>query len=483
VAKKVSQAKMLGLEIEFLTGVLVASRIEDKSRLDFPPQPDRVFSALVASWGARGETGAERAALQWLEQQQPVSILAGKWLSRSVPTVFVPPNDAKTSSGGAKVIPQYRPRQERRFPAARLVDPVIHIVWDAEPDDAMFDTLDAIARDTSYVGHSLSLTRCRFVRGEFDLLIGEPPVRTVYPGRLEELERAFHRGRRPDPGEIVTAPARPPEEAPGTPFSDQWIVFEDDGGRAPDLRAFPTVAKKLRDALMGAYQRAIGNVPEWLSGHTEAGVPSARPHLAIVPLADLGWDYSEGRLMGCAVVLPRGLQFDAIDAAIGELLETRAGGDAVNVELHVLPELAPWYLKPTVQLARRSLRPERWTRRARVWTTATPIALDRYPKKQGDEEIAEIHATIARSCENLGLPKPTFISIAKYASLNGAPPARVRSDVPTWQRWRLPGALAGRYLTHATIGFDVPVRGPLIVGAGRYVGLGLCLPAPEGRSQ
>ena len=50
----------LVLEIEHLLGVAFAARNQASDVPDWPPQPDRVFSALVASWGARGERIDER---------------------------------------------------------------------------------------------------------------------------------------------------------------------------------------------------------------------------------------------------------------------------------------------------------------------------------------------------------------------------------------------------------------------------------------
>jgi len=62
---------MLALEIEWLTGVCVARRSPAESAPEWPVQPDRVFSALVGTWSARGERPAERAALEWLEAVSP----------------------------------------------------------------------------------------------------------------------------------------------------------------------------------------------------------------------------------------------------------------------------------------------------------------------------------------------------------------------------------------------------------------------------
>ena len=52
---------MLALEIEWLTGVCVAVRTPADDAPEWPVQPDRVFSALVATWGARMD-GHRRSA-------------------------------------------------------------------------------------------------------------------------------------------------------------------------------------------------------------------------------------------------------------------------------------------------------------------------------------------------------------------------------------------------------------------------------------
>jgi CRISPR-associated protein Csb2 len=51
---------MLEIEIEYLTGVARAAN-DSGSLVDWPPQPDRLFSALVASWATRGGDPIERA--------------------------------------------------------------------------------------------------------------------------------------------------------------------------------------------------------------------------------------------------------------------------------------------------------------------------------------------------------------------------------------------------------------------------------------
>ena len=180
----------LVLEIEYLAGVAFAAQGPEARAPDWPPQPDRVFSALVATWGARGEHHVEAEALKWLEMQPVPVIAASPAEARTAPISYVPPNDSKTGrSGDATVLPAYRRRQPRRFPASRPHDPIVRFYWEADPPhESILHALGRLAADTSYVGHSASLTRCRFVCGdELSAAEARLPTRRVYEGRFDEL--------------------------------------------------------------------------------------------------------------------------------------------------------------------------------------------------------------------------------------------------------------------------------------------------------
>jgi len=142
---------MLVLEIEHLTGTAFAAIGPDGDAPEWPPQPDRVFSALVASWTARGERDDERLALQWLEAQSPPGVAASDAIARTAPASFVPPNDPKTGRvAELSVMPGFRRRQPRRFPAARPIDPTVRLVWEGIiPDPPTLQALDALAADTA----------------------------------------------------------------------------------------------------------------------------------------------------------------------------------------------------------------------------------------------------------------------------------------------------------------------------------------------
>ena len=64
------------VEVEFLMGRVVATDACERNRAEWPPNPQRLFSGLVAMHSelALGEPG--RAALMWLESLPPPEIRA-----------------------------------------------------------------------------------------------------------------------------------------------------------------------------------------------------------------------------------------------------------------------------------------------------------------------------------------------------------------------------------------------------------------------
>ena len=137
---------------------------------------------------------------------------------------------------------------------------------------------------------------------------------------------------------------------------------------------------------------------------------------------------------------------------------------------------------------RASLDPRRYFRASRRWATLTPVLLDRHLKStSGADRQAETETLIADACERDFGVRPRQLANGrhdvvadKHSAVTGAPSAYPSGRAPDWTKWRLPAALASRRLTHAVIAFDEPVAGPMLIGSGRFCGLGLCLPLFEG---
>lgn len=473
----------LVLEVEFITGVCRAAHEPGDDNPDWPPQPDRVFSALVSAWAARGEQPEERVALEWLEAQPVPSVHASRHTSRTTPDVYVPPNDLRSSGTPTKymmVMPDKRPRQPRRFPVARPDDPLMTLVWPMEPEPTLLDALNALASHVSYVGHSASLARCRFVSKGTPTHKhpGESARRRVYPGRLRELERAHHANPvRPDirPGAPVFTPADPVEDS-----SDDWLILEMVGGDMPDIRAAALVCRVLRQALMSGYRKAgmEDAIPEVVSGHARDGKPTRLPHLAIVPTAFVGSPYADGRVLGFALIPPPGIKLDRIDGfqkAFECVAHYRLAEERRVLTLEGSPLKQPLHLAPIPDggSARQSLSSAPYLGPSRIWASVTPIVLDRHLKRKDE---AEKRALVAHACTNAGLPQPDLerIRVSKHSAVEGMPAARPLAGEPPWTRWKTPKALASRQLIHAVIDFEQEVPGPVLLGAGRFTGLGLC---------
>jgi CRISPR-associated protein Csb2 len=481
----------LVLEIEYLTGVAFQAHGPDGDIPDWPPQPDRIFSALVATWGARGEQDKEADALKWLEKQSEPQITASDAEPRTAPVRFVPPNDPKTGqSGDQQVLPIFRRRQPRRFPAARPLDPVVRLYWEGvTPDVLTLEALRKLASDTSYVGHSASLTRCYFFCTEVSIpTTAQQPQRRIYGGRFDELRRDYarfvqSRGKvgRPQPGVRVRQAAESKDTAVQSYFSPDWLVLEHVDGTMPDLRAAALLAKEIRDTLLSGY-RQIGmadRIPAVVSGHTQDGRPTREQHLAIVPLPFAGFPHADGHMLGFALVPPRNstlwrdgdfLRAMRSVAPFDPAQERRTLQETIRLRNFGLK------LSPTFDPSKRSLDATSYAQASSTFGTVTPVVLDRHLKERGEARQNEVIAQIKSACVNIGLPEPCAVVPDKHSAIEGVPSAQPSGRSPDWMRWQLPVSLASRPLVHAVIYFSEPVEGPIILGAGRFVGLGLCRP-------
>lgn len=501
---------LLIIEVEFLTGVSVAASPYTRDEAEWPPHPDRLFQALVAAWGRNvPPIDDERSALEWLETLDPdaLTVLAPKAFPRDVAVVYVPPNDAKTSGKSLNkvpknladtltVIPELRKnRQPRSFPAVlpAAEHPLVRYVWRLnEQEEQEFAVhrlhLVRLAKEVTYLGHSHSLVRVALTdslegskSGNLDWSATPITLRFPHRGRLrylrEQYERALAENRsvRPKPS-LVTRRFELPQTpvVPSTVFdSDNVTVFSAAGGFTPALSAFPLVAKRLRDALLKCVPQDI-TIPTLLSGRTSNGFPMEGPHIAIVPLADVGWPYSQGKLMGLALVWPRRTESDdrrGVLKSVASFLKEDGG----KTGLLYFGREGSWSLALEPEPNKASLRSARYSRPSRRWGTILPAILDRHPKDKPGDRLADI---IVKACFNIGLPKEAIdgleVEIHKYGPVKGAPSVdEVLQALPEDSPYR------NRPLAHLVLTFPQPIRGPLILGAGRYRGLGLCLPLDE----
>ena len=561
---------MIAIEVNFLTHRYVATAHHDRRRHEWPPDPARVFSALVATWAdADDPDPSERAALEWLEVQPPPAVVASGAVSRKVVSHFVPVNDASVISPSSyrnraekieefsdaltdalsesegevtrtvrgiqtrirkkrdvsdlvtqpgnkrpksavemlpsgygnyywrekkhgenkETITTGRPKQERSFPSVTPDVPRVTYLWSADPPAALKHALDGLLALVTRLGHSSSLVSCRltadppdptFVPGD-----GLKVMRSVRRGQLLALERVYEQHKADKPRSLPFAPVRYRAVSAVTDgvsnlrsdTAGEWLVFE----FRPGSRNFPAtraveIATTLRKAI---FRYAADPLPEGLSGHQTGGVPSTRAHVGFLALPWVGHAHADGRLMGVAIGVP-----DSVDGGSKRALLRAVGA----WEQAACPLALTFGRDGVIEMERligssalATLRPQLWHRPSRRWVSATPVALPAHPGRLTGGTASARGAAWRRaeqavidSCRHVGLPEPASVVVSLDPFVAGALPAFM---FPAFHQRGSNGQPVARRLVHVAVTFDRPLEGPLALGAGRYIGLGLMRPS------
>jgi CRISPR-associated protein Csb2 len=412
---------------------------------------------------------------------------------QQIPVASPSQEDLKRGTG---LLPERRKRQERTFPVIVPERAFFAFLWlEAEPRDHL-DALRRLCDRVTRLGHSSSFVRCAIIERSLEPNLvpqecGAHVLRVVGPGQLDRLERAYARHQAV---EARVLPARPQRygapvnggsELPRTVFTDQWIVFERVGGHRPLASRGSDLAIALRRALIEIHGNE--DVPPMLSGHDANGERSIQPHVAFVPLPWVGHDFADGSIQGLSLVLPRSIPSTDRERLLRLIArwEVERGdvSDNCAVELGTPADLGrpiKVRLRRTEVPSKTTLNAARWCKPSRNFVTATPIALDRHPgnlrsnvERAAHRAATEAELAIADACERIGLPRPSNISISLGPLLPGA--QHVRHFAP----WPPQPHRPRRARVHAEIEFPEKVRGPVLLGAGRYFGFGLCLPVVD----
>lgn len=394
-------------------------------------------------------------------------------------------NEGTLADVAIEVFPDARIRQARTFPSIRPDDPRVLYVWpDAMPSAMQRATLDGLLARIGRLGHSASLVSCR-VTEEIPrpTLVpdahGSAAIRVPGDGQFDLLEEEFarHQGNEPRalPAEIQPYSRVGPQDdsIPESVFASRFPVLEVDASTPVSLRASLALARALRAALLEHADAA----PELLSGlsvDTDSGEarPAGRAHGAIVPLPFVGHRHADGAVRGLAFVPPTGRENER-DAALQIVWAwLRDSGGRLRVgSCEVILR------RPDGLASLATIRPRHWCSPSKTWATVTPIALDRWPGNLRDRDsvrraasFARAQQIVARACVHIGLPAPECVAVRPDAFVSGVPPAH------RFPSFRTPNGGPHRPLVHACVTFGAPVAGPVLLGAGRYVGQGLCLP-------
>ena len=203
------------------------------------------------------------------------------------------------------------------------------------------------------------------------------------------------------------------------------------------------------------------------------------PHVAFLPLPNVGFAHADGRILGIAVSVPRVLSSmcrQALFRAIGNWESAKPHG--LKLVMGSLGEIRMSRVSGPSNLV--SLRPSIWRRQSSVWVSATPIALPRHPgrlvggsRAKQAEAWEQAEASLRTACSHVGLPDPLNVELSLNPFLVGG---RGSAQYRPFSQSGRDGSPVRRQLVHASLTLAEEVSGPLSIGAGRFFGLGLMRP-------
>lgn len=326
------------------------------------------------------------------------------------------------------------------------------------------------------------------LQNERDGLIERPPVRPKVG--LWSGYRNVHLGEAP-------------QDATNTCFAPELLILTRTTG--PDLSLTSTLAltQALRATVM---KHCMQPPPSWVCGHEPDGTPSQAQtgHLACLPLAFTSHEHADGHILGLGLALPRNIDRRERGRVLGPVL-LRRDGEPREVRL-VLGRLGAWAMhKAEWSEQRGSLQAATWTAAsggASTWASVTPVVLDRFPKSDRDKDKRAWREEVARividACARIGLPEPESVDIDTTSWHRGSPRAYEKRRLlrgsqmsegnqtvgfgDGFPRYPAKGTKVSRPQVHVWLHFREPVVGPVLLGAGRFLGYGLLKPCKEGVS-
>lgn len=448
---------------------------QDPRSVEWPPHPARVLSALRSV-----AADSDLPALRQLESLPPPTVHASSSCTESRSRAFVVTNTLSAGGGNLNHPGRTSGLRERRsvFP----LNSRVQLIWTADESlaDEAVHRLDTLARRVPYLGRSTSVALMGVRRGnDFPapegLDVYEPVadgsadrrLRVPFPGYVDELDALYAVGLSAWQASDNARAAYPyrlrngrgddevTESTFSSPYQDLVVLrFRD---HRPAGRLTPIFTSALRSMVMG---QTADPLPPALHGHGFDG----EPHVAYLALPVCGHPHADGHLVGLAVAIPGMAETERKRILRALLYEMSPREHTVQLRVPNFRKTFTLVYTPDSPLPQAAT-PRHWSRPSRRWVTATPIVLDRYPKR------GDLAAGVLRSVVLAGLPEPAEVEVSTAALTPGAV-----SLTPA----ELPRRAQNRLFCHARITFDQPVAGPVLAGAGRYFGVGLLLPETYG---
>ena len=513
--------------------LLISVRLHDgryHGRPDWPPSPARLFQALVAG-AARGDTLPEedRRAFAWLEELNPPIINAPLMRAGQSFRNYVPNNDLDAVGGDPERVSKIRAPKLIRPTLFDAEAPLLY-VWtidDAPDAQANARRICAIAEQLYQLGRGIDMawaageilgaeeaearlaaggvlhrpsdgvadaTLAVPLKGSFEsLVLRHKKMR----GRFQTLYESKPGKKQPDRkvaiGQIFVQPPKPRFRQVSYGSPPTRLLFDLVGEKASwrldrivelTQRVRDGAAQRLKDKLI----REAEKVHNALVGRRDANEADKAARVRVTPLPSIGHRHADRAIRRILVEIPPNcpLRADDVAWALSDLLLISDDGEIISelapaVEQGMLAHYGVGDAKP-----------------ARLWRTVTPAALPqavarrridpnrlaaeaesgaaRLDAKSGEERAGEERravGAVAHALRHSGVSsRPSCVRVQREPF--DAKGARAEAFAPGTR-------FAKERLWHVEVAFAEAISGPLVLGDGRYLGLGLMAPAAEAR--
>ncbi len=475
---------------------------------EWPPSPARVFQALVAGC-ARGAALPEptQQALEYLEQLDPPLIAAPSCELGQDYGSFVPNNDADALGGDLSKLPDIRTRKRIR-PRMLAGSADLLFAWTLLDETGPIDALIGASEQLYQLGRGVDMAWAQaevLSPGELETrvaahagVVHRPasgpganalacPTRGTLRSLLARFQSARSRLKASGTGTVLFS--QPPKAhfaqiAYGA--GPSRFLYELRTPNGDDLQPWPlwratSLVERLRDSaaenLRKALPAQVNQVERALIGRKRDGsdASAAARRVRVLPLPSIGHTHADQAIRRVLVEVPR-----EAEIAAGDVQWAFSGVEPCDPSTGAVD---PFLLTPATEEGMF----ERYAQAGRLWRSITPLALPELAMRRRIEPSRrreERKGAVERSEEE---------QRARAAVLNALRHAHVRErplaiDVQR-EPFDLKGARAERFaagsrfakerLWHVRLRFAAPVEGPLALGDGRFLGLGVMAPVRE----
>lgn len=481
---------------------------------EWPPSPGRLFQALIAGAANPSLSDDHRTALSWLENLGAPTIGVPRSISGQRFKIYVPNNDLDAVGNDISRIAEIRMATKQLRPRILEVSQPFIYGWTIREQEGSPEAriICQIASSIYQFGRGLDAAYASSVlldHGEFMLRLAEYPgiiyrpegaqgslrLACPAPGSLDSLERRFHSyayrfktgGAEMPAGIAYAQPPQPAFSQVSYECAVPRCYFHLRSGPSDDLTArwpaFQVVrlVGVLRDVASVRLQESVPRlrsmVERYLIGSSADGEDPVDPRhrVRIIPLPSIGHPHADRGIRRVIVETPPGcpLRADDVQWAFSgiEITHPSMGSEVVVTPANIDSMLAHYGVGG----------------RHRIWRTVSPAALPESARRRRIDPLRTNEE--AKSASERAAEEARARTAVMQALRHAGVLARVEAIQVQREPFEAKGSRAEHFapgtrfakerLWHVHLEFGKAVAGPLLIGDGRFLGLGLMAPVKQ----